>query len=291
MAEGVLIRRRPRSFGERLVLIEQHHARKFAARGPAYVLFYEFVRFGLKMAWACLFAGLMLALLLGTYLFYPKMAALARYDFLTLSAVLIQIALLATKLESLEEARVIAVFHVAGTLMELVKTAHGSWSYPEPSLLRLRDVPLFTGFLYASVGSFMMRAWNLFDFRFDRHPPLWALVGLSGLIYVNFMVHKYVGDTRMVLIAAAVVLFWPATIHYRIWKVHRRMPLLLAAVLAAAFIFLAENVGTFAGAWVYPHQRAQWRLVSLYIYTSWFLLMIVSYTLVVACKSPATKKT
>lgn len=42
---------------------------------------YEFVRFGVKQGWACLFGGLMLALLIATHCGYPKDAILARYDF------------------------------------------------------------------------------------------------------------------------------------------------------------------------------------------------------------------
>lgn len=80
---------------------------------------YEFLAFGVKQAWACLFGGAMLALLLGTHLFWPDGAALARYDFLFLAALAMQIALIALKLETLEEARVILAFHVIGTAMEL----------------------------------------------------------------------------------------------------------------------------------------------------------------------------
>ena len=79
------------------------------------------------------------------------------------------------KLETWEEAKVILVFHVVGTIMEIFKTWKGSWIYPEPSLLRSVGVPLFTGFMYAAVGSFMARCWRLFDFEFRRHPPIWAL--------------------------------------------------------------------------------------------------------------------
>lgn len=39
---------------------------------------YEFLLFGLKQAWACLFGGLMLVLLVGTHLFWPAGAPLAR---------------------------------------------------------------------------------------------------------------------------------------------------------------------------------------------------------------------
>jgi len=38
--------------------------------------------------------------------------------------------------------------------------------------LRIMGVPLFSGFMYACVGSYMARVWRIFDFRFDRFPPL-----------------------------------------------------------------------------------------------------------------------
>ena len=46
----------------------------------------EFLVFGLKQAWACLFGGAMLALIIGTRLWWPDEAPLARYDFLFLAA-------------------------------------------------------------------------------------------------------------------------------------------------------------------------------------------------------------
>src|SRR5882724_3069808 len=93
----------------------------WAERRPATHALYEFVRFGIKQGWACLFGALMLALLIGTHLFYPKGAWLARYDFLVVAAVAIQIVMLACKLETWEEARVIFIFHVVGTGMEIFK--------------------------------------------------------------------------------------------------------------------------------------------------------------------------
>lgn len=252
------------------------------ARGPLWHFGYEFIRFGIKQAWACLFAALMLALILATHLWYPKGAALARYDFLTLAAIGIQIVMLATRMETWEEARVIAAFHVVGTVMEIFKTSVGSWIYPEPSVLRIAGVPLFTGFMYAAVGSFMARCWRLFDFRFTRHPPLSALGLLSIAIYINFFTHHYIMDLRYGLFAAAILLLGPATIHYKVWKEHRSMPLLMAAVLTAGFIWIAENIGTFTAAWIYPSQKNGWHVVSLAKFGSWFLLMIISYTLVAA---------
>lgn len=267
---------------------ERGFARACLSRGRWGWLAYEFVRFGVKMAWACLFGGLMLALLIVTFLVYPKGAMLARYDFLTLAAVAIQVLLIWSGLETREEARVIATYHIAGTVMELVKTAQGSWIYPEPSLLRIADVPLFSGFMYACVGSFMARAWTLFDFRFERHPRLDLLAILSAAIYVNFIVHRYAVDIRLALLVAATALLAPATIHYRIWRQHRRMPLLLAAALTAGFIWIAENIGTATATWVYAYQRNGWTVVSPKIYIGWFLLMILSYTLVAALKTIAS---
>ena len=163
----------------------------WAERRPATHALYELVRFGIKQGWACLFGALLLALLIGTHLFYPKGAWLARYDFLVLAAVAIQVAMLAFKLETWEEAKVIFIFHVVGTAMEIFKTSVGSWLYPEASLLRIGGVPLFTGFMYAAIGSYIARCWRLFDFRFTRHPPLWALSLLAAAIYVNFFAHHY----------------------------------------------------------------------------------------------------
>ena len=169
----------------------------WAERRPATHALYEFVRFGIKQGWACLFGALLLALLIGTHLLYPKGAWLARYDFLVLAAVAIQVAMLAFKLETWEEARVIFVFHVVGTAMEIFKTSVGSWLYPEASLLRIGGVPLFSGFMYAAIGSYIARCWRLFDFRFTRHPPLWALSLLATAIYVNFFAHHYLPDARL----------------------------------------------------------------------------------------------
>lgn len=173
---------------------------------------FEFLMFGLKQGWACLFGGLMLVLLMGTHLLWPILwpdgnAPIARYDFLVLAAVAIQAGMLILKLESWEEARVILVFHVVGTIMELFKTAHGSWIYPEASVLRIGMVPLFSGFMYAAVGSYIARIWRIFDIRFRHYPPLWATWLLAAAIYVNFFSHHWLPDIRLGLFAATAVLF------------------------------------------------------------------------------------
>jgi uncharacterized membrane protein YoaT (DUF817 family) len=241
---------------------------------------YEFLLFGFKQAWACLFGGMLLPLLLGTHFFYPEDALLHRYDFLTLAALAIQGAMLAFRLETWAEAKVILIFHVVGTVMELFKTAAGSWIYPEASVLHIGAVPLFSGFMYAAVGSYIARVWRIFDFRYSTYPPRWATWVLAGAIYVNFFAHHWLPDIRLVLFAATILLFARTRVHFRNWRVHRWMPLLVGFLLVALFIWGAENIGTFAQAWTYPGQEHGWRMVSPAKLGSWFLLMLISFVLV-----------
>ncbi|WP_225907938.1 DUF817 domain-containing protein [Hyphomonas sediminis] len=241
---------------------------------------FEFISFGIKQAWACLFGGVMLALLLATHFLYPEGAALSRYDFLVIAAVLLQAVLLLTGLETWEEARVIFVFHVVGTIMELFKTSAGSWIYPEESLLRIGAVPLFSGFMYAAVGSYLARVWRIFEFRFTRFPPLWIQGLLAVAVYVNFFAHHWVVDIRYGLFAATALLYLRTVVWFRPDEVHRPMPLLVGFLLVALFIWFAENLGTFARAWTYPGQEHAWQIVSLSKLGSWYLLMIISFVLV-----------
>jgi uncharacterized membrane protein YoaT (DUF817 family) len=246
---------------------------------------YEFVAFGLKMAWASLYAGLMLALLIGTKLVWQPHWALARYDFLLFAAIAIQIVFLALRLETPKEAIVVLIYHGVGTLMELFKTKVGSWSYPEPSLFRIGDVPLFTGFMYATVGSFMVRSIRLFDMRFEPYPPFWLTGLVAAAIYVNFFSHHYVFDMRYLLFAATIALYLRTMISFRPADSVFRMPLVIAALLTAIFLWIAENVGTLTGTWLYPGQKG-WQFVSLAKLGSWYLLLYLSFVLVTLVHRP-----
>jgi uncharacterized membrane protein YoaT (DUF817 family) len=241
---------------------------------------YEFLLFGFKQGWACLFGALILALLLGTHLYYPADAVIARYDFLTLAAVAIQVAMLVFKLESVEEAKVILAFHLVGTIMELFKTSLGSWNYPETSLLHIGAVPLFSGFMYASVGSYIARVWRIFEFRFDHFPNRITLISLASLIYINFFTHHWLPDIRIPLFMAIAVIFWKTTVWFKPFRVHRKMPMLIGFFLVAVFIWFAENISTFSNAWLYPDQKSGWTIVSPTKLGAWYLLMIISFVLV-----------
>lgn len=265
------------------IAAEQRVADRMAAR-PATAYVYEFLRFGMKQAWACLFGGAMVALMIGTYLWYPASAFLPRYDFLFLAALAIQAGLLIFRLETLEEAKIIFIYHVVGTAMEIFKTSVGSWIYPEEAFFRIGGVPLFTGFMYACIGSYTCRAWRLFHFRFESHPPLWTLAVLSAAVYVNFFSHHYLPDIRILLFGCAAVLLFRTKIYFTNWRTPRWMPLLLGLFLVALFIWIAENVGTATRTWIYPNQTQGWSMVSLGKLGSWFLLLLLSWTLVVTVK-------
>jgi uncharacterized membrane protein YoaT (DUF817 family) len=263
--------------------VEERLGRWLKPRLPAFA--YEFVAFGLKMAWASLYAGLMLALLILTKMAWRPDFPLHRYDVLLGAAIAIQLTLLALKLETPREALVILIYHVVGTIMEVFKTKVGSWSYPEPSLFRIGGVPLFTGFMYAAVGSFMVRAIRLFDMRFTPYPPFWTTAVLAGAIYLNFFSHHYVWDMRWLLFAATLGLYARTMIRFRPADRAFRMPLVVAALLTAFFLWIAENVGTLTGTWLYPGQSG-WRLVSLAKLGSWYLLLYLSFVLVTLVHPP-----
>lgn len=240
----------------------------------------EFVVFGLKQAWACVFGALLLAVIIGVRLWYPADAGLASNDFLTIAAVVIQVLMICFKLETLRELRVILLFHVVGTVMELFKTDVGSWAYDADGVLRSGAVPLFSGFMYAAVGSYMVRVFRLFDLHFDRYPRRWVTALVAGAIYVNFFSHHYILDLRWVLLAAVVIVYGRCVMHFRVFRKRFRMPILVSFLLVALFIWFAENIGTWSRAWLYPNQLAGWQAVSIDKLLAWFLLMIISVVLV-----------
>jgi uncharacterized membrane protein YoaT (DUF817 family) len=241
---------------------------------------FEFALFVFKQGWACLFGALMLAGLLASHFWWPADAPINRYDALTCYAILIQVGMLAFRLETSREAIVIFIFHVVGTIMELFKTSAGSWLYPGASVLHVGAVPLFSGFMYASVGSYIARVWRGFDFRFSGYPPKWTTVVLAAAIYVNFFSHHWIVDLRWGLFAVTGVLFWRTRVWFRPGAIYRAMPLLVGFFLVALFIWFAENIGTFAQAWAYPNQMNGWHLVTPAKLGSWYLLMIISFVLV-----------
>lgn len=238
----------------------------------------ELVMFILKQGWAALFGVLLLGAILISRAVWQPDWPMARYDALFVFAIGVQILFLRFRLESWEEARVIALFHLTGTAMEWFKVHAGSWAYPEPGIFKLLNVPLFSGFMYAAVGSFMARVIRLFDMVFAPFPPLWTLWALAVAIYVNFFAHHFLPDIRLVLFAATVLLFARTRIWFRIGGWYW-MPLPLAAFLSSFALWVAENIGTLTGTWLYAGQSVLDR-VSFAKMGSWYLLLFVSFATV-----------
>lgn len=245
---------------------------------------YEFLVFGLKEARACIFAGSFFVLLFLSHKI--PLFGLPRYDFLFLAALLLQIILLLTKVETWDEVKTIFLFHILGTALELFKTHPdvGSWTYPEPGFFKIGTVPLFAGFMYAAVGSYIAQGWRIFKLELEGVPNYLAVLILSILIYVNFFTNYFIPDLRLILIPAVFLLFARTDITFLVINERRRMPLSLAFCLIAFFIWLAENISTFYGAWQYPDQVHVWTVVSTNKITSWFLLVIISFILVAYLK-------
>ncbi len=244
----------------------------------------ELVDFGLKQARACLFPGLLI-LAMGVAKVAP-LGPLTRYDFLFLAAVAIQAAMLAARLESWTEVKVLGLFHLLGLGLEIFKTSPGigSWSYPDPGFLKVAGVPLYSGFMYAAIGSYMCQAWRILDLELVDYPPRAATIPLCAAIYANYFTHHYVPDVRWILAALVAIVFVRTRVLFTARTARRRMPLALSFLLIGFFVWVAENLSTALGAWVYPNQRQGWAFVHPGKISSWALLVILSFILVAELK-------
>jgi len=255
-----------------------------SARTGLHAFLLELAHFTRKEAQACIFAGLFFA----SVLLVPRGGVLGvpRYDLLLLIALAVQGWLLWSGRESWDELKAICLFHVLGFALELFKTSSGikSWSYPDFAYTKLLGVPLFSGFMYAAVGSYIIQAWRLLQLRVEHHPPYWMATLIATLIYLNFFTHHFIGDYRWVLGAAALGLYARARVVFRPWQRDRRMPLPLALCLVGFFIWLAENIATFFGLWAYPHQLGAWAAVHVSKWSAWSLLVLMSFTIVTHLK-------
>ena len=252
---------------------------------------HEFILFGIKQARACVFAGSFFVLLFLSN--HIPLFGFHRYDFLFVAAVLIQIILVLTKIETKDEAKTIFLFHIIGLCLELYKThpAVGSWSYPEPGFFKISTVPLYSGFMYAAVGSYISQAWRIFTVELKHFPAYKFTIPLCALIYINFFTDNFFFDFRWILLELVIVLFFKTQVEFIVVNKTRQMPLVLSFLLIAFFIWIAENISTYLGAWKYPDQIHQWNVVSFDKISSWTLLVIISFILVADLKQLKKQKT
>ncbi|MFB7863178.1 DUF817 domain-containing protein [Streptomyces sp. NPDC056069] len=203
----------------------------------------------------------------------------ARYDLLVVYGVLLTLLFWVRGWESGRDIAVIGVCHVIGLAFELVKVSLGSWSYPEPAVLKFAGVPLYGGFLYAAVGSYVCRAWHLFDLELVRYRPRSTAV-VAAAVYLNFFTHHWLPDVRWPLAVILVGVTAGTSARFTVRGARLRMPLALSFVLIGFFLWLAENLATYVGAWRYPYQLHGWQPVGVEKFGAWSLLISITVVLV-----------
>lgn len=239
-------------------------------------------QFGYIQALCCIFPVAVFATLaISKFVHIP---GLPRYDFILIVLILVQVAMVKFRLETLYELKVILLFHIIGLVLEIFKVHMGSWSYPEFSYVRIADVPLYSGFMYASIGSYVVQAWKRFDLKTINWPSNWLSFPICVALYLNFFTEHFIPDLRYVIMLAVLIVFWRTKFQFKLVDHKHRMPAVLSFALIGFFIWVAEDIGTFLDAWRYPDQVAAWRMVSVGKITSWLLLVIISIVLVANLK-------
>lgn len=242
----------------------------------------QLIRFGGEQALSCLFPVMIFASLAMTRLIpFPWFP---RYDWLLLICLAMQAWMVRSGLETRDELKVITLFHVIGLALEMFKVHMGSWSYPGEGYSKVFGVPLYSGFMYASVASYLCQAWRRMKVELLGWPPFPVVVALAALIYLNFFTHHYWIDVRWWLSALVLFVFWRTWVRFEVGGIRYRMPLAASFALIGFFIWIAENIATFFGAWEYPDQSASWRIVHPGKVSSWLLLVIVSFLIVATLK-------
>jgi len=240
------------------------------------------LHFAIAQALSCIFpVAIFLALAATKVVSIP---GLPRYDLLLLFCLLVQVFMYSSKLETLDEVKVILVFHAIGLCLELFKTHSGSWSYPDFAYTKIGGVPLYSGFLYASVASYMCQAWRRLDLQLVNYPRAIIAFPFGVIIYANFFTEHFIVDLRLILIPLVFIIFWHSKVHYTVDGKTRTMPLALSFLLIGFFVWFAENIITFLNAWQYPYQADKWCMVHSSKISSWFLLVIISFIVVAQLK-------
>lgn len=242
----------------------------------------ELYHFTLKNALSCIFPVFVFSMLAVSKLI--PVYIIPRYDFLLLACLAMQVWMYRNKLETMDEILVICLFHYLGLMMEIYKVRMGSWSYPEFAYSKVLGVPLYSGFMYASVASFMCQAWRRFNLEITGWGNRTRAMLLGMAIYFNFFTHHYLYDFRYILFALVLINFYKAKVWYTTNGKRRWMPVSLSFALIGFFIWLAENVATFFGAWKYTYQHVGWQVVSLQKIGSWTLMCMVSYIIIAELK-------
>jgi uncharacterized membrane protein YoaT (DUF817 family) len=257
------------------------YASSWSQRVSVRHLVVQLFRFAWQQALSCIFAvGIFVGLLVVRVVPLP----IDRYDALLIWCLILTFGFWAVGLETWREVLVIFAFHALGLTLEIFKVHQGSWLYPGDATLQIAGVPLFSGFMYAAVGSYICQSWRRLDLRVSRYHPLPTTLVAVG-IYANFFTHHYILDLRILLAAALVAVLWHTRVHYTVGTCRYWMPLSLSFLFIGTFLWLAENAATFLDAWNYPGQVDVWEAVHASKLGSWALLVSMSFVLVATVKA------
>jgi uncharacterized membrane protein YoaT (DUF817 family) len=237
--------------------------------------------FGYLQAISCVFPIIIFAALAISSI--PE-AFLPRYDLLLLICIIAQLIMYKAGLETLDEVYVITLFHILGLVMELHKVNAGSWSYPEPAYSKVFGVPLYSGFMYASVGSYLCQAWRNLSIETIDWPGAWTARLCGVAIYLNFFTNAFIMDVRWWIVLVLVIVFRKSKFAFMLGERKYHIHVILAFFLIGFFIWLGENIATFYGAWKYAYQHAGWKMVTWHKISSWSLLVIVSIIIIAELK-------
>ncbi|MFC0525050.1 DUF817 domain-containing protein [Pontibacillus salicampi] len=244
--------------------------------------FKQLFHFTYQQAMASLFPALIFLTLAGTKII--SVPGIPRYDLILLACIGIQICMLWTGLETKDELKVITLFHVLGLTLELFKVHMGSWSYPGEAYSKIAGVPLYSGFMYASVASYIVQSWRRMKLTITKWPAWYWTVPLGACIYLNFFTHHYIYDMRWFLTGGLFLLFLLGRVYFTIHDKRYWMPLTLSFFLIGFFIWIAENISTLLDGYRYPNQGDTWEIVHIGKISSWFLLVVVSFIIVAQLK-------
>jgi uncharacterized membrane protein YoaT (DUF817 family) len=186
--------------------------------------------------------------------------------------------------ETTREVGVILAFHLVGLALELFKVRAGSWTYPSVGVMTVAGVPLYSGFMYASVGSYICQAWRRFDLRIAGYRP-WATAAVGAATYANFFTEHVLPDLRVLLAGLLLLVTSRTSVWFTVGRRRYAMPLAASFLLIGIALWVAENAATFLKAWRYPDQELDWTLVHPAKVGSWSLLVVVSIVLVAAVKA------
>lgn len=174
----------------------------------------QLLHFTYEQALSCLFpVVIFLTLALSKLITIP---GLYRYDFILIVCLLMQWFMYKTRLETKDELKVITVFHLIGLLLEIYKVHFGSWSYPEEAYSKVFGVPLYSGFMYASVASYICQAWRRMHLQMYHWPKAIFAIPLGAMIYFNFFTHHFIYDFRWVL----TLLLFHRFLFAHLWNFH-----------------------------------------------------------------------